>query len=180
MITQSDVVNNQGIEYFVLLREVSTIVKAVPLIVPGTLSLNDAARTMREQRLDALVVVGETMSLGILTERDVIRFISDGQPHGEVWDIASKPLIMVTADSSLYNARNVFTEHRIRHLGVTAKNGDLLGLIAYSDILESIEYAYVRELQKAAARARGNASTFRTGACAWRKGSSRPPSRASW
>ena len=73
MITQSDVVNNQGIEYYVLLREVSTIVKAVPLIVPGTLSLNDAARKMREQRLDALVVVGENNVLGILTERDVIR-----------------------------------------------------------------------------------------------------------
>lgn len=149
MITQSDVVNNQGIEYYVLLREVSTIVKLAPLIVPGTLSLNDAARKMRKQRLDALVVAGEHDMLGILTERDMIRFISDGQPHGEVWDVASKPLITVTADSSLYNARNVFTEYHIRHLGVTAKNGDLLGLIAYSDILESIEYAYVQELQKA-------------------------------
>ncbi|MDD5240147.1 MAG: EAL domain-containing protein [Sulfuricella sp.] len=151
MVTQTDVVNNQGIEYYVLLREVSTILNSAPMTIPGTLSLNDAARRMHEMRQDALVVVGKDGKLGILTERDVLRFISgDRVPHdGSVWDAASKPLITVAANSSLYHARNTFAEKHIRHLGVTAENGDLLGLVAYSDILEGIEYAYVHELQSA-------------------------------
>ena len=68
-------------------------------------------------------------------------------PYADVWDVASKPLITVPENSSLYNARNIFSENRIRHLGVTGRNGELIGLIAYSDILASIEHAYVRELQ---------------------------------
>lgn len=147
VITQTDVIRNQGIEYFVLLREVKTIVKSAPLMIPGTLSLSDAARRMHELRLDALVVEGKDGALGILTERDVLRFISDRQPHADVWEVASKPLITVPENSSLYHARNIFSENRIRHLGVTSKSGDLFGVIAYSDILASIEHAYVRELQ---------------------------------
>lgn len=147
VITQTDVIQNQGIEYFVLLREVKTIVKSAPSMIPGTLSLSDAARRMHELRLDALVVDGKDGALGILTERDVLRFISDRQPHADVWEVASKPLITVPKNSSLYHARNIFSENRIRHLGVTSKNGDLFGVIAYSDILASIEHAYVRELQ---------------------------------
>lgn len=117
MISQTDVVNNQGIEYYVLLREVSTILKSAPVKVPGTLSLNDAARRMREMRQDALVVEGSDAELGILTERDVLRFISgDRLNDGNVWDVASKPLITVAADSSLYNARTIFVEKHIRHL----------------------------------------------------------------
>jgi diguanylate cyclase (GGDEF)-like protein/PAS domain S-box-containing protein len=147
VITQTDVIQNQGIEYFVLLREVKTIVKSVPSMIPGTMSLSDAARRMHDSRLDALVVEGKDGALGILTERDVLRFISDRQPHADVWEISSKPLITVPENSSLYNARKVFSKNRIRHLGVISKNGDLFGVIAYSDILASIEHAYVRELQ---------------------------------
>ncbi len=148
VITQSDVVNNQGIEYFIRLREVHTIVKSLPATISGDLSLNHVARRMREMQSDALVVAGDDGALGILTERDVLRFISSRQLNGSAWDMASKPLITVRGDSSLYHARNQFLEKNIRHLGVTGQKGELLGLIAYADILASIEHNYVRELQK--------------------------------
>ena len=147
VITQTDVIQNQGIEYFILMRDVRTIVKSAPVTIPGTLSLSDAARRMHELRLDALVVEGKDGALGILTERDVLRFISARQPASDAWEVASKPLITVPENSSLYHARDIFTESRIRHLGVTGRNGELFGVIAYSDILASIEHTYVRELQ---------------------------------
>jgi diguanylate cyclase (GGDEF)-like protein/PAS domain S-box-containing protein len=147
VITQTDVIQNQGIEYFILMRDVRTIVKSAPVTIPGTLPLSDAVRRMHELRLDALVVTGRDGTLGILTERDVLRFISNGQPLSDAWEVASKPLITVPENSSLYYARDIFTEKRIRHLGVTGRNGELFGVIAYSDILASIEHSYVRELQ---------------------------------
>ena len=147
VITQTDVIHNQGIEYFVLLREVKTIVKSAYSLISGDLSLSDAARRMDELRLDALVVEGPEGTLGIVTERDVLRYVSDRKPHRDVWEVASKPLITIGVDSSLYHARSIFGENHIRHLGVTRPDGSLFGLIAYSDILASIEHAYVRELQ---------------------------------
>lgn len=147
VVTQTDVIHNQGAEYFVLLREVKTIVKSAYSVISGDLSLSEAARKMRELRLDALVVEGQDGTLGIITERDVLRYVSDRKSHNDVWEVASKPLITIPANSSLYHARNIFNENRIRHLGVTSQNGSLYGVIAYADILASIEHAYVRELQ---------------------------------
>jgi diguanylate cyclase (GGDEF)-like protein/PAS domain S-box-containing protein len=148
VISQSDVVNNQGIEYYVLLREINTIPMSAPVIVSGKLSLNEAVSLMREKNVDALVVSGEDGTLGILTERDVLRFIGDRQAHDDIWEIASKPLITLPQDSSLYHARNLYVEHKIRHLGVTGKNGELIGLVTYGDFLASMEYVYVRDLQQ--------------------------------
>jgi len=116
VITQTDVIQNQGIEYFILMREVKAIVKSAPAMIPGTLSLSDAARRMHELRLDALVVEGKDGALGILTERDVLRFISARQPASDAWEVASKPLITVPENSSLYHARDIFTESRITKL----------------------------------------------------------------
>ncbi len=147
IVTQSDVVLNQGMEYYVLLKDVKSVLKRAPARVPGNLPLADAARTMRESRCDALVVEDADGQLGILTERDIVRLISRQSVDGPVGEMASKPLICVPSGSSLYHARNLFSTHKIRHLGVTGADDGLEGLITYSDILASIEHDYVRELQ---------------------------------
>jgi diguanylate cyclase (GGDEF)-like protein/PAS domain S-box-containing protein len=149
IVTQSDVVQNQGVEYFVQLRDVNSVLREPPIWVSGSLPLGEAAGKMREVRRDALVVSGPDGELGILTERDIIHFISHEHLSGAIWDMASKPLLCVPGDSSLYHARTLFSENHVRHLGVTGPAGELTGLITYGDILASIEHDYVQELQKA-------------------------------
>jgi diguanylate cyclase (GGDEF)-like protein/PAS domain S-box-containing protein len=149
IVTQTDVVHSQGIEYYVLLREVRSVLSREPVVVPGELPLGSVAEKMRRLEVDAVVVQGDGGILGILTERDMIRLISGQQFRSTAWDMASKPLVAVSGSSSLYHARGIFAEKRIRHLGVTDDRGELLGLITYGDILESIEYAYIHDLQKA-------------------------------
>lgn len=149
VVTQTDVVHSQGIEYYVLLREVQSVLAGELVIVPGDLSVGGVAEKMRRLDVDAVVVEGEERVLGILTERDLIRLISARQVQSTAWEMASKPLIAVPGNSSLYHARSIFGEKRIRHLGVTDDQGKLLGLITYADILESIEYAYIQDLQNA-------------------------------
>ena len=149
IVTQSDVVQNQGVEYFVQLRDVNSVLREPPIWVPGTLPLGEAAKRMREVRRDALVVEGPDGEAGILTERDIIRLISRERLDGAIWEMASKPLVSVAAESSLFHARTLFSENHIRHLGVTGPAGELIGLITYGDILASIEHDYVQDLQKA-------------------------------
>ncbi len=148
IITQSDIVINQGIEYYISLREVKSVLKRRHLALPGDTLLDEAVRHMRAGRFDAVVAQCRDGSFGILTERDVVRLIGDNQPYAALSDVANRPLISVASSASLYHARKLFTENNIRHLGVTGEEGELLGLVTFSDILENIEYDYVRQLRE--------------------------------
>ena len=148
LITQTDVVKNQGVEFFVHLREVGSVMSRVPATLSGECTVAEAARKIREYKHDAIVIKSEDR-LGILTERDIVRLIGQNRVACRVDEVAAFPLITVNADSSLYSAGSIFSEKRIRHLGVLGREGQLVGLIAYSDLLASIEQDYVRELQSA-------------------------------
>ena len=149
IISQTDIVINQGIEYFISLREIKSVFNSRHRIVPGTMPIAEAVREMNLGRLDAIVVQCPERGNGILTERDVVRLISSCQPHATVAELASCPLITLPLNASLYQTRKLFVEKRIRHLGVTDGDDELLGLITFSDILANIEHEYVRHLREA-------------------------------
>lgn len=149
IISQSDIIINQGIEYFVALRDVRSVFNRRHVVIDGASSVHDAVRTMKDGGLDAVVVNDAAQGYGILTERDVVRLIGSGQARGSVGALASYPLITLAVSESLYQARKQFVEKRIRHLGVADDNGVLMGLITFADILANIEHQYVHHLRQA-------------------------------
>jgi diguanylate cyclase (GGDEF)-like protein/PAS domain S-box-containing protein len=149
IISQSDIVINQGIEYFIELREISSVFNRRYQCIPGGLSVSEAVTTMRTGQLDAVVVRRADGVFGILTERDVVRLISTGRLQAAAAEVASFPLITLPITGSLYHARKLFVENRIRHLGVTDDQGEILGLVTFADILASVEHEYVRRLREA-------------------------------
>jgi diguanylate cyclase (GGDEF)-like protein/PAS domain S-box-containing protein len=149
IISQTDLVLNHGIEHYLRLRKVKAVVKRPFVNLREGEALGNAARMMREGRTDALVVEYTDGSHGILTERDIVRLIA-GRSDGErVGDVASRPLLTVPADSTLYRVRRMLLESKLRHIGVTGEDGSLVGLISFADIISGMEFAYVEELQNA-------------------------------
>lgn len=148
IVTQTDIVTNQGIEYYVSLREVGTVLNRMSPIVSDVTPLDEVMKSMRAGRFDAVITQYPDGDHGILTERDVLRLISGDKPLTLVGELASRPLICVPNDTSLYQARNLFLEKHIRHLGVTGSDGKLLGLVTFAELLASIELDYVRELRE--------------------------------
>lgn len=149
VVSQTDVVLNHGMEHYLCLREVKSALQREPLLVPASVPLSRAARQMRETGVDAAVITEEGHAAGILTERDIVRLIADSCRDCPVGDVATKPLVAVRHDDTLYHARNLLIERRIRHVGVLDVNDRLIGLLSFSDILCNMEHAYVRELQSA-------------------------------
>ena len=149
MISQSDIVLNQGIEYFVSMREVASVFSRQVVIMAGATHVPDAIREMRRSQEDAIVVRHGAGGYGILTERDVVRLIGKDCASMHVQDVASFPMLTLPLRASLYQARKVFMEHRVRHLGVIDDAGELVGLVSFSDILANIEHEYVRNLRDA-------------------------------
>ncbi|RQU27207.1 EAL domain-containing protein [Burkholderia cenocepacia] len=149
VLTQTDVVVNQGPEFFLHLKPIESIRVHPPVVVPEQAGLHDVIAQMRAQRLDAILVGYDDGEHGILTERDIVRLLADGGAQGAVGDHASKPLQMLTARQSLYAAQRFMTEHNMRHVGIRDDDGRLTGLLCFADVLQSIEHEYANELRSA-------------------------------
>jgi diguanylate cyclase (GGDEF)-like protein/PAS domain S-box-containing protein len=152
VLTQTDVVLNQGAEFFLHLKPIEAIhVQPLALVAAGEPLLGAIAQ-MRAQKLDAIVVEyaqGDCVGHGILTERDVVRLIASDALGGTVGEHASRPLQTLAATQSLYAAQHFMLRHHIRHVGVSDDLGRLVGLLSFADILQNIEDEYVNELHSA-------------------------------
>ncbi len=149
IVSQTDVVLNQGIEHYLRLRSVDSVVRSGLQSLPETASLAQMAALMRQAATDAVVVSYSDGSWGILTERDVVRLVAQQCGNEAVGGLASRPLLTVDQRTSLYRVRTMLDEGKLRHIGVLDDRGTLTGVVSFSDILSGMELVYVQELQHA-------------------------------
>ena len=102
-----------------------------------------AAWIMVENGIGSLVVVNEFHEVvGIVTERDILRWTSAATPEShfaKVSDIMSDEVITCGPDAPLEEAHRIMAQHRIRHLPVV-DDGKPVGMISVRDVLNgSIE-----------------------------------------
>ncbi|MHA7852983.1 diguanylate cyclase domain-containing protein [Marinobacter shengliensis] len=149
ILSQTDLALNQGLEPYLRLREVRGVVARPPLLVNGHRSLAEVASEMHHHHADAVVVNCGDGELGILTERDMVRFIARHTSNTLVNELATRPLLSVNEDDPLIHARDLLIDHRIRHLAVVNLHGDVTGLIGYHDMLAGAEQMYLDDLREA-------------------------------
>lgn len=149
ILSQTDIALNQGLEPYLRLREVHSALRQSPLMLAGNLKLAEAARQMYESRHDAVVIECDDDTLGVLTERDMLRFIASYPGNTEICTLASRPLLTIGIDAPLIQARDRLLEHRIRHLGVTDAQGRVVGLLGFSDLIAGAEHLYLEDLRQA-------------------------------
>lgn len=150
IVTQTDIILNQGVEHFLYMRDVASALTRPLVTVSGHLSLNETAARMREAGVDAAVVTGPgDEEPGIVTERDLVRLVANRSIPNRIGDVANRPLLTVAHDSSLLAARDLLERQHVRHLGITGEGEILVGLLSFSDILQSVQYEYVHQLESA-------------------------------
>ncbi|HRP97012.1 MAG TPA: EAL domain-containing protein [Rhodocyclaceae bacterium] len=149
VVSQTDVVLNQGIEHYLRLRKVDSVIKEGLQPLAHDAPLSEASRRMREGAADALAIAYPDNEFGILTERDLTRLVAGCAGNRPVGELASRPLLTVDENASLYHVRGLLVDHGVRHIGVRRQDGTLADLIGFSDILSGMELVYVHELQHA-------------------------------
>jgi CBS domain-containing protein len=110
--------------------------RVVLTVGPGH-TLRDAARAMAERGVGAAVVIDpDQPGPGIVTERDVLDSIGNGQdPDTEVVDRhLSANLTFASPDWSLERAAEAMVRGNFRHL-VVVDGGDLVGVLSMRDIV---------------------------------------------
>ena len=101
-------------------------------------TLRDAARMMAARRVGAAAVVDpDTSGIGILTERDILNAIGDGQdPDAERASAhLTSELVFATPEWTLDEAAEAMSRGGFRHLIVLDDGGDIVGVVSVRDIV---------------------------------------------
>lgn len=148
IVSESDIVNSQGIEHDLFLRSVVDIAPARSLFLDDQLYMRDAIQRIRAEEKSAAVVRSGGRQY-IVTETDIIRLLASGVSLDRpLCEFSLSELVTIDESISLYIARKIFRRHGFRHLGLTDTNGRVTRILSYSDILRSVERDYVARLRE--------------------------------
>jgi CBS domain-containing protein len=115
--------------------QVSEIMQTDLVTCPPTATVAEAARTMRDRNVGAVLVMEGSRLAGIFTERDLVHLLADG---GEVAArpvsaVMTRDVAMVPADADISWAAEQMKQRRVRHLPI----GDapmVVGMISVRDL----------------------------------------------
>ncbi|MBL0316914.1 MAG: IMP dehydrogenase [Flavobacteriales bacterium] len=110
-----------------------------PVTLEKSAVIGDALKLMAENRIGGIPVVDEEGKLcGIVTNRD-LRFEKDvTRPITEV--MTSKDLITTDKPNDMKSAEEILQKYKIEKLPVVGKDGKLIGLMTYKDIIKLKRY----------------------------------------
>ena len=110
-----------------------------PVTLRADSRVKDALQLMSQHRIGGIPVVDSNNKLvGILTNRD-LRF--EVHPEKPVTDIMTREnLITAPSGTTLEKAKTILQKYKIEKLPVVKKDGTLMGLITYKDIMKLHNY----------------------------------------
>ncbi|NAL76943.1 CBS domain-containing protein [Nitrososphaera sp. AFS] len=118
------------------LTTVREILKTKLETLTSSSSAQQAAKKLRNSSSGSLLIVDTSgKSIGILTERDLVRKVCAFHKQSSqtiVTDIMSSPIITVNANSSLREAADEMIQHKVRHL-LVLDDGREQGIISAND-----------------------------------------------
>ena len=146
IITQTDVILKHGEEYYLTLKSVGQTITISAPIVRSDRLFTDAIHDIDNAPQAAVCVLYPDDTYGIVTEKDVTRFVAQKKFPETIGESASRPLRTINAGANLLEARNQLVTTGFRHLGVENETGEIIGLISFSGILSSLQFEYVRRI----------------------------------
>lgn len=119
--------------------ESGMIIDPITLLVDAT--IGDALKLMKENKIGGIPVIDNGGKLvGILTNRD-LRFETDYKK--KVKEVMTKEnLVTAPEGTDMKKAENILRRYKIEKLPVVNKQGKLIGLITYRDILQIRNFPY--------------------------------------
>ncbi|OLN26275.1 Osmosensitive K+ channel histidine kinase KdpD [Desulfovibrio sp. DV] len=151
VLTQSDLVERLGYDSLSEIKRVSEIMTHEVVTAGGNITVREAVGRMADRSISCLIVARDGRPAGIITERDVVRLLTDSPHLGrlKLYDIMSCPVVCVEADRPVFEAALIMRKRRMRRLVVVDDDRRVMGLITQSDIVRGLESKYVRTLKSA-------------------------------
>lgn len=122
-----------------LLRDVLTSKGAKVITTDPGATVLDAARSLVQHNVGSLVVTAGVETVGILTERDILRLSAarpDRLDSTKVGDVMTTDLVVGLADDEVAYAMAIMTNNRVRHLPIL-EAGRLAGIVSLGDLVNA-------------------------------------------
>ncbi|MEO8751472.1 MAG: CBS domain-containing protein [Casimicrobiaceae bacterium] len=133
------------------IRSLRTIVaKQTPITAPKTATVREAARTMKQHNIGAVLVVDGSRLCGIFTERDALfRVLAAGLNPDvtRLTEVMTAQPQTIHPDEPFVNALRVMHKGRFRHLPVVEFDRPL-GMVSVRDALDDDLYALHEALEQ--------------------------------
>jgi PAS domain S-box-containing protein len=150
MVTQSDIVEHLGYEYFVEMRKLSQIMTTEILIMTKVATVQEAVAAMAENSVSCIIIVEDDRPLGIVTERDIIRLLVERVELNrmQLAEAMSSPVLTVSLDTPVIKAAEFMRVRENRRIVVVDQENKIQGLVTQSDIVKGLESKYIESLKK--------------------------------
>ena len=121
-------------------RQVVSVAKRSVTSLPPHSSLMQALNLMQAQRASCVIIVEEDKPVGIVTERDVVRFYSNEPEHVAITlaEVMTAPVQTIASDATINQAAELMLERKLRHLAVTDDAGKMIGLVSEHDLTQTM------------------------------------------
>ncbi len=110
--------------------------------IDASSTVTEAARFMAEHNTHSVFVESQGKVKGIVTESDIVRkVVSQGIDSRRimVYDIMTSPVVSVGKETSLEDASELMTRHKIRRLAIVEK-GRIVGKVTAALIAKNLKY----------------------------------------
>jgi len=120
-----------------ILNEVREIMVTEVVTITPDRNIAEAAKLMEEKGIGSVIVVENNKVVGIITERDFLRLAAAGYDvrTTKVRDAMTKPPVVCEPSMKIADVYVLMRNRRVRHLPVVGKNGELVGIVGFRDLI---------------------------------------------
>jgi len=123
------------------LRKIKSVMSKKVLCVKESEKISDVARMMAKKSFSCVIVLHGKKPTGVVTERDIIkRLVAEKKDikTTTIKEIMTTELITVTDNFDLVPVGQLMKKKKVRRFPVVNKDGNLVGLVTQTDIVEGI------------------------------------------
>lgn len=112
-------------------------------------SILDVAKRMVERNISSMALTDDKDRIvGILTERDIVKVVTNGVPPDgvTVGSLMTRPVVSISKDSPIEDAARTMALNKIRHLMVKDPiNEQIIGIITLTDLARYLKQNLANE-----------------------------------
>lgn len=104
--------------------------------VDEKLTLRSVSAVLAELDIGVALVARPDDSVGIVSERDVVRALADGADPDEVWaaDVMMEEIVVAEPEETILDVAQRMVEEGVRHVAVVER-GEIVGVASARDLL---------------------------------------------